>query len=390
MLCNNKLSVSLWEGYLKWKESRRSAILLAFLVRHFSILVYGLSAFPFSFNIMKHSLSTYSLNIPDEQYHADPAWSYSVIARYAKDGFNAISTLHDKVASTPSMEFGSLFDSILTKGKKTLDEYVISDTCPPPAEKEVFDQLLTMTDAPFYDIPSFTMEEAFSAVDYQKRWGYDAKYKNTEKYRDYYEARRTGKKVVSQVDWDDAVEMAKIFRANPYLSELFGKVSTDKKEFLYQTQYKTEWILPNGKEVTVKIMPDLLVVNHEDKTIQPVDLKTSSMPGYDFAENFVRFRYDIQAELYTDVLRLIIDKDPEYKDYVVLDYLFTDISRSDKVPVTYWYNPNNGFSFKDYTYKGWEELLMEILNYEEQNAKVPSYITPDGPNDLIALLNNKK
>jgi len=339
---------------------------------------------------MKHSLKDYSLNIPDEQYHNDPAWSYSIISRYAKDGFNAIATLHDRITATPSMEFGSLFDSILTKGKKTLDDYVISDTCPPNAEKGVLDYLLTMTDAPFYDIPSFTMEEAFDAVEYQRRWGYDAKYKNTEKYKDYYEARRSGKKVVSQTDWDDAVEMAKIFRSNPYLSNLFGKVSTDKKEFLYQTQYKTEWVLPNGEEVTVKIMPDLLVVDHENKTIQPVDLKTSSMPGYDFAENFIKFRYDIQAELYTDVLRLIIDKDPDYKDYVVLDYLFTDISRSDKVPVTYWYNPDNGFSFKDYTYKGWQELLMEILQYEKTQAVVPSYIKLDEPNDLIAILNYKK
>lgn len=339
---------------------------------------------------MKHSLKDYSLNIPDAQYHADPAWSYSVIARYAKDGFNAMANLHEKITSTPSMEFGSLFDSILTKGKKTLDDYVISDTCPPPAEKGVLDYLLTVTDVPFFDIPSFTLEQAFDTVKYQPRWGYDAKFKNTEKYKDYYEARRTGKNVVSQTDWDDAVEMAKIFRANPYLSNLFGKVSTDKKEFLYQTQYKTEWTLPNGEEVIIKIMPDLLVVDHENKTIQPVDLKTSAMPAYDFAENFVRFRYDIQAELYTDVLNKIIQDDPEYSEYTVLTYLFTDISRADKVPVTYEYDPSNGFSFKDYTYKGWQELLMEILQYEKTEAVVPSYIKLDEPNDLIGILNYKK
>ena len=339
---------------------------------------------------MEHSLSDYSLNVPDAQYHADPAWSYSVIARYAKDGFNAMATLHDKFVSTPSMDFGSLFDSILTKGKKTLDDYVVTDTCPPNAEKGVLDYLLTVTNAPFYDIPSYTMEEAFTAVDYQKKWGYDAKYKHVEAYRDYYDVLRSGKKVVSQADWDDAVEMAKIFRANPYLSDLFGKVSTDKKEFLYQTQYKTNWTLPNGEEVTVKIMPDLLVVDHENKTIQPVDLKTSSMPAYDFAENFVRFRYDIQAELYTDVLKKIVSEDPDLSDYTVLTYLFTDISRSDKVPVTYEYDPSNGFSFKDYTYKGWQELLMEILQYEKTEAVVPSYIKLDEPNDLIAILNYKK
>ena len=339
---------------------------------------------------MKHSLKDYSLNIPDEQYHNDPAWSYSIISRYAKDGFNAIATLHDKITSTPSMEFGSLFDSILTKGKKTLDDYVVSDTCPPPAEKGVLDQLLTMTNAPFYDIPSFTLEDAFNAADYQRRWGYDAKYKNTEKYKDYYEARRTGKKVVSKSDWDDAIEMAKIFRNNPYLSNLFGKVSTEKREFLYQLQFKSRMTLPNGEEVMMKIMPDLLDVNHEEKTIQPVDLKTSADPAYDFANNFIKYRYDIQAELYTDVLNALISSIPEYQDYTILPYLFTDISRSDKVPVTYIYDPTNGFSVKEYSYKGWKELLMEILDYEKTQAVVPSYIKLDEPNDLIGILNNRK
>ena len=90
---------------------------------------------------MKHSLADYSLNLPEEQYHDYPAWSYSIIAKYAKDGFSSIATLHDKVTPTPSMEFGSLFDSILTKGKKTLDDYAVVDFNVPDAEKKVLDAL---------------------------------------------------------------------------------------------------------------------------------------------------------------------------------------------------------------------------------------------------------
>ena len=70
--------------------------------------------------------------------------------------------------------------------------------------------------------------------------------------------------------------------------------------------------------------------------------------------------------------------------------LFTDISRSDKVPVTYEIDLSGGFAFnkgeKIYQYKGWKELLGEILAYEESEAKVPSYITTAGPNDLIEIL----
>ena len=137
-------------------------------------------------------------------------------------------------------------------------------------------------------------------------------------------------------------------------------------------------------------MFDLLVVNHKDKTIQPVDLKTSSMPAYDFAEHFVKMRYDIQAQLYYDVLREVVYNISEYYNYQVLPFLYTDVSRTDMVPVTYSYDPSLGLSFtkgeKTYTYKGWEELLAEILVYEENEAKVPNFITTAGSNDLIDIL----
>ena len=81
------------------------------------------------------------MNLSEQAYHDYPAWSYSLIAKYARNGFSAIATLHDKMKPTPEMEFGSLFDSILTKGRKTLDDYAVADFSVPPAEKGVLDIL---------------------------------------------------------------------------------------------------------------------------------------------------------------------------------------------------------------------------------------------------------
>ena len=75
---------------------------------------------------------------------------------------------------------------------------------------------------------------------------------------------------------------------------------------------------------------------------------------------------------------------------------FMDISRKDKVPVTFEYDPRdesqtNGLCYqigeKTYQYKGYRQLLDEILDYEASAAVVPSYIKLDGPNDLLKLLN---
>ena len=342
------------------------------------------------------SLKDYSLNIPEEDYHSLPAWSYSVIAKYAKDGFSAIATLHDRTAPTPSMEFGSLFDSIITRGRETLKYYVVDDTSCPPADKAVFDYLLSEGHTePFNEIHSDVLLFAMDVCSYYQNYRPETRLSKIEKSSRYYDVRRTGKKLVSKQDWDDAFEMATIFRHDEYLKTIFGTRNTYDVEYLYQTQFQEEVLLDSGKTVDVKIMPDLLVVNHKDKTIQPVDLKTSSMPAYDFAENFIKYRYDIQATLYSDILSLVIGKDPVLYTYTILPYLFTDISRSDKVPVTYVYDQtslsqSDGLSFtsngKEYKYKHWMTLLDEILDYEEKNAKVPDYISTTGPNNLLDIL----
>ena len=338
------------------------------------------------------SLKEYSLNLSEEDYHNYPAWSYSMIAKYAKDGFSAISTLHERTAPTPSMEFGSLFDSIITKGKKTLDTYVIDNTACPPAEKEVFDRLLATGHTEAYidiqpsDLTS-VMESCESFCSKYKK--YDTRIAKLDAASGYYDARRTGKKVVSSQDWEDAMEMARPFRTDEYLKSIFGTKNTQDIEYIYQAQFKTTWVI-EGEEVDVKIMPDLLIVNHKDRTIQPVDLKTSSVQAYNFVENFLNFKYYLQAECYTDILRKICEEDEDYRYYTILPFLFTDISRTDKIPVTYEYDPSTSFSYtkgdRTYSYKGWQELLAEILVYEAEQAKVPSYITLAGPNNIIDIL----
>ena len=336
------------------------------------------------------SLKDYSLNLSEQEYHEYPAWSYSMIAKYARNGFSAIATIHDKTKPTPEMEFGSLFDSILTKGKKTLDDYAVVDFNVPEAERKVLDALLAKFSIPFLEISMNDFLGTADSVSYQMKWKPDTRYQKVAAYSGYYDTLRSGKKIVSQKDWDDAVEMARIFRTDPYLKTLFGTKNTEEVEYIYQPQFVVEYETKLHGRVKVKCMFDLLVVDHGALTIQPVDLKTSSMPAYDFPEHFVKMRYDIQGDEYSDVLRIVLDSIPEYQDYTILPYLFTDVSRTDMVPVTYTYDQTAGLSFtkgdRTYTYKRWDDLLDEIITYEETESKVPNYITTVGPNDLIDII----
>ena len=350
------------------------------------------------------SLRDYSLNITEEQYHALPAWNYSTIARYAREGFASLATLHEPIQPTPSMEFGSLFDCMVTKGMDTAQkEYVAKDVIVPNAEKLVLDCLHeTYPDKRRFN--DLSLKEVISAADqmqYQTRWKNETRYDKIAAHAYYFDILVSGKKLVSQKDWNDAIDMLYAIKNNEYLSTVFGTENTPDIEYLYQLKFKEDYMLDTGEVIEIKFMPDLLNVNHKEKTILMVDLKTSSMPAWDFAKNFLKFRYDIEAKLYSDGLRLVLDRmiinNPEYAGYVILPYLFVDISRTDKVPVAFTYDQTDisqseGFSFqteeKSYTYKNWDKILEEIISYENASASVPDYIELDKPNDLLKILYN--
>lgn len=350
----------------------------------------------FLLTIMK-SLKDYSLRLSEQDYHNYPAWSYSKIAKYAKNGFAAIATLDEKQKPTAAMVFGSLFDCMLTQGSKaTKAQYAVFDRVVPDAEKRVLDTLVSTCTASYFEaLTSDEITTATEACQYYPKWGYDAKYKHLVEYADYYLAKRSGKTLVTPEEWSDAFTMMSIFRNDEYLKDLFGTKSSEDVEYIYQAKYVVDYTLPSGQIVPVKIMPDLIKVNHKAKTVQLVDLKTSGDPAWNFKENFVRLAYYIQAKLYSDVMRIIMDDDEDYRSYTLLPYLFTDISRTDKVPVTYVYDQTDpsqfdGFTFSNgertYSYKGWQTLLCEILDYQARQATVPSYIRTDGPNDLLDIL----
>jgi len=339
------------------------------------------------------SLKDYSLNISEDQYHAHPAWSYSLIAKYAKEGFSAIPTLHTPMAPTPAMEFGSLFDCLITDADHVNDRYAVSDMVPTPKEKEVLDCLLTKTDKKFDLIPDAIVQAAIEECSYYPKWKYEVQLTHLAEYKEYYDVRKSGKKVVSPSDMADARAMADAFLANPYIQSLFGAKS-HSIEHLYQLQLIAKLKTSDGNLVPVKCMLDHVVVDHAAKTIQPVDVKTISQPAYDWAENFIRFRYDIQASVYTSVLKAVLNAHEEYKDYTVLPFVFCAISRIDMQPVSYVYDPCaedqiDGLSFKEYKYKTWRELLTEIISYEESQAVVPVGISIDDANDIISILNSR-
>ena len=71
------------------------------------------------------SLKEISWDVDEATYRADPALSYSTIARYEREGFNNLDKLFDKL-DTPSLTFGRAVDSTITGGQAEFDKEKMS------------------------------------------------------------------------------------------------------------------------------------------------------------------------------------------------------------------------------------------------------------------------
>ena len=85
-------------------------------------------------------------------------------------------------------------------------------------------------------------------------------------------------------------------------------------------------------------MADLIVVDHKNKLIIPVDLKTSSKYEWDFYKSFLDWHYFTQARLYWRVIRDNLDKDPYFKDFTLLDYKFIVVNKRTLIPLVWTFS----------------------------------------------------
>lgn len=120
------------------------------------------------------SLRDISWLVTEEEYRADPALSYSTLAKYEREGFNNLDRLFDKI-DTPSLTFGSAVDSIITGGQEEFDErFLVADYPNTPDSiikivKELFDSFSnkyrSLEDIDDKDIISIT-----ELIGYQLNW----------------------------------------------------------------------------------------------------------------------------------------------------------------------------------------------------------------------------
>lgn len=348
-------------------------------------------------NTIKKKLSDISLNITEEEYRRDSALSYSTLARYEREGFNNLDKLFDRL-ETPSLTFGSAVDSIITGGQEEFDErFMVAEF---PSTPDSITKMVKSLFSQYGDsyrslitIPDDAIIKETEYQSYQMNWKPETRAKVIkEKGADYYNLLfiAGSKTILDTQTYQDVCSAVRALKGSKSTQFYFAEDNPFEPDIerFYQLKFKGEF---NG--VKYRNMADLIIVNHKEKWVKPVDLKTSSHTEWDFYKSFVDWNYQIQARLYWAIIRQNMDKDEYFSSFKLLDYDFIVVNRRALTPLV-WRCP---FTQAEGTLRFGRdgqiimrspfEIGRELSYYLTSRPKVPMGINETGSNDLKEWLN---
>lgn len=156
--------------------------------------------------------------------------------------------------------------------------------------------------------------EACNSHNYQPNWKTETRVAKVVEAWEYWEDLKAaeGKVVLSQEENDLISQIVMSIRTNPTTSKYF-QVENNFIEIL--DQYS---IYFTYEGIECKALLDRIIVNHKNKTIQPIDFKTMGDQTLYFPKSLRQRRYDIQAAFYTEAL----ESKKVYETYEILPFKF--------------------------------------------------------------------
>ena len=153
---------------------------------------------------------------------------------------------------------------------------------------------------------------------YQPNWKTETRIAKIVEAWEYWEDIKAaeGKVVLSQEENDLISQIVMSIRTNPTTS----KYSETSKDVEILNQLAIYFTYNN---VDCKALLDRVIIDHKNKTVQPIDFKTMGDQTLYFPKSLRQRRYDIQAAFYTEALKYFIERDDKtLQDYKILPFKF--------------------------------------------------------------------
>lgn len=285
------------------------------------------------------SLSSYALNIPEEEYHQSKQLSYSILARYEREGgFSSLPKCYDDlwapIPTTDALTFGAALDAMVTRGvqqyAKEFTEVDIDNV--PQKTKTLVDQIVADC------VEWMDTDSIIRIMDEQKyypTWRSSTRINKmiedngTPYYDALIAAKKTGARIITKTMADEVRRKYELLKANDYTKSLLFDELPEGQERFFQLQFKA-----NVNGIDFKIMCDLVIVDHDKKSIHIYDLKTSGKESSDFKKSYLDWGYHIQSWLYRIVMlhALMLT---DYEDYAISDFSFIVVSKVNDTPLVY-------------------------------------------------------
>ena len=326
------------------------------------------------------------------EYRKHPAINYSLLKSVAKNPYE-IKHKQD-ISEYPSVKRGDILDmyfedpTLIVKKYKYYEGDIPSATLLELAEAVIDYCKKEEVEKPYSDL----IIEIIDANDYWSNL--KDTYKETKKYgKELIKSRNA--KLIEKFDqkefWDyvnfqldnkriivereiinDVVAAENTIKNHPHTKAIFD---TSKREVIYQQEIYEMYEYAEGDKLIkkeIKVLLDLLSIDHEKKIIYPYDFKF--LTGYSvfkFSQRFLEMYYYIQSGLYTYAINKWVKKN--YPDYRVVNYNFIVISNKNlKLPLIFdsfdYIKPAlYGFEKNGRHYPGINQLMSDLEWHKEND-----------------------
>jgi len=235
------------------------------------------------------------LPITEQEYREDGNLHYSTLATYERGGFDSIATLGEKKESA-ALAYGQLVDCLMTDGSEEFHNTYMVAEFPPlePAYINVVKAIFAIYKDSYKRIGAIPDSNIITITEQQEfylRWKPETRAKVIkEKCEEYYNLLciAENKTIIDTETYNDALNNVRALKESEATKWYFEEDNPfdDSIERVYQGKMKA-----TIEGIDYSCMFDEIIIDHKNKIIYPIDLKTSGHTEYNFFESFLQWSY---------------------------------------------------------------------------------------------------
>lgn len=277
----------------------------------------------------------------EPEYRQVPAISYSMLSGVDKTPASLINT--EKLETT-ALTYGSAVDTYVFDGEEAFKKRFTVNTGESPSwkvEQIIADIIKTIRLGNEEGLLTGNLDDydelilvTANAHDYGKGWKAEtvARKIKDEGGRDLFNFTRDnqGKQILTSEQYENVLNSANTLFSHDF-SRKWITADNEDEEVVYQFP-----IIWNYQGKPCKSLFDIIKIDHKEKVIYPVDLKTTGDHVLGFPFNFIKWKYYLQAAFYTDALKYYKLENKDLFTYRIDVFRFLIISSNNALkPLVY-------------------------------------------------------